>query len=108
MVDDIVVGFEDTVREPVVADELPYVLDGVQFGRSRRQWDEGDVAWDFECLREVPACLIDDDDGMSARCHDSGDFLEMEGHGLGISPGKHVRGADAARGTNGTVRVPPS
>ncbi len=32
MVEDILVGFEDPVREPVVADELPDVLDRVQLG----------------------------------------------------------------------------
>ena len=37
VVDDVVVGFEDAVREPVVAHELPDVLDGVQFGAFRRQ-----------------------------------------------------------------------
>ena len=29
--DDLVVGFEDPVRQPVVAEELPDVLDRVQF-----------------------------------------------------------------------------
>jgi hypothetical protein len=32
MVDDVVVGFEDAVREPVVTHELPDVFDRVQFG----------------------------------------------------------------------------
>jgi hypothetical protein len=32
VVEDIVVGLEDPVREPVVAQELPDVLDRVQFG----------------------------------------------------------------------------
>ena len=32
VIDDIVIGFEDTVGEPVVAQELPDILDRVQFG----------------------------------------------------------------------------
>ncbi len=32
VVEDIVVGLEDSVREPVVADELPDVLDRVELG----------------------------------------------------------------------------
>ena len=34
--DDFLVGFEDAVRQPVVAHELPDVLHGVQFGRPGR------------------------------------------------------------------------
>ncbi len=32
MVDDVAVGFEDAVGEPVLAHELPDVFDRVQFG----------------------------------------------------------------------------
>ncbi len=32
VIEDILVGFEDPVREPVVADEVPDVLDRVQLG----------------------------------------------------------------------------
>ncbi len=32
MIEDIVVGFEDAVRQPVLAHELPDVLDRVEFG----------------------------------------------------------------------------
>ncbi len=37
VVEDILVGLEDPVREPVVAHELPDVLDRVQLGSSGRQ-----------------------------------------------------------------------
>ena len=42
MVDDVVVGFEDAVGEPVVAHELPDVFGRVQlrtFGRQRHERD---------------------------------------------------------------------
>ncbi len=66
MIDEIVVGFEDAVREPVVAHELPDVLDRVEFGRFRRQGENGDVGWHDEAHRHVPASLIDQEDGVGA------------------------------------------
>src|SRR5438309_5438187 len=43
MVDEIVVGFEDAVGEPVVAHELPDVLDRVELWAFRRQQNDGDI-----------------------------------------------------------------
>ena len=37
------VGAEDAVGEPVVADELPDILDRIEFGAFGRQRDERDV-----------------------------------------------------------------
>ncbi len=36
MVDEIVVGMKDAVREPVLAHEMPDILDKVQLGTFRR------------------------------------------------------------------------
>ena len=55
MVEDVAVGFEDAVRQPVVAHELPDVLDGVALGTFGRQRQQGDVAGDDETRREMPA-----------------------------------------------------
>ena len=43
MVDEIVVGFEDAVGEPVVAHKLPDVLDRVELWALRRQHNDGDI-----------------------------------------------------------------
>ena len=43
MIDDIVVGFEDSVREPVVAHVLPDVFNWIEFRAFRRQGENGDV-----------------------------------------------------------------
>ena len=43
MVDEIIVGFEDAIGEPVVAHELPDILDRIEFRRFRRQGENGDV-----------------------------------------------------------------
>jgi hypothetical protein len=47
VVEDIVVGLEHPVRKPVVADELPDVLDRVQLERSGWQGQEGDRQWEM-------------------------------------------------------------
>ena len=43
MIEDIVVGFEDAVRQPVVAHELPDVLDWVELRAFGRQRHEGNI-----------------------------------------------------------------
>ena len=43
MFKDVAVGTEDAVGEPVVADELPDILDRIEFGAFGRQRDERDV-----------------------------------------------------------------
>ncbi len=67
MVEDVVVGFEDAVREPVIAHELPDVLDRIELGRFRRQRQERDVVWDGKPLRDMPSRLIEDEDSVRAR-----------------------------------------
>src|ERR1700722_20339622 len=61
VVEDIVVGEEHAVGEPVVADELPDVLDRVEFGALRRQWHERDVGRYRELVRQVPSRLVDEE-----------------------------------------------
>ena len=43
VIDDIVVGFEDAVREPVVAHVLPNIFNRIELGAFRRQGENGDV-----------------------------------------------------------------
>ena len=86
MVDDVIVGFEDPVREPVVAEELPDVFLSVQFRTFGRQWDERDAGRDIESAGEMPAGLVDEERGMGARRDLRGDFGEMEIHRLGVAP----------------------
>src|SRR5262249_32261022 len=59
MVDEIVVGFEDAVGEPVVAHELPDVLDRVELWALRRQQNDGDIGRHEEAGGRVRAGLID-------------------------------------------------
>jgi hypothetical protein len=57
VVDDAVEGFEDPVREPVFAHELPYVFLRVQLRAFCRQGDQRDVGRDDQPAREMPVRL---------------------------------------------------
>ena len=102
MVDNVVVGFEHTIREPVIAHELPEVFYRIEFGRARRQWQDGNVARHDQVLRQMPASLIHDEDSMRIVVNMSGDFGQVLVHGIGVAPrhdegcGFSVPGADRA------------
>src|SRR5262249_3759100 len=59
VVDDVVVGFEDAVRKPIVADELPDVFLRVQLGAFGWQRDQGDVGGDLQAAGKMPSGLIE-------------------------------------------------
>ena len=88
VVDDIVVGFEDAVGEPVVAHKLPDVFHGVELGGFWRQGDDGDVGRHDEARRHVPTCLIDHEDGVGTRRNGLGDLHEVQVHRLGVAGGQ--------------------
>src|ERR1700720_4148391 len=81
----VVVGFEDAVREPIVAHELPDVLDRIELGRFRRQRQERDVVWDGKPLRDMPSRLIKKKDSVRARRDRKRDFLQMKRHGFTVA-----------------------
>ena len=87
VVDDVVVGLEDAVRQPVVAHELPDVLDWVELWATWRQGHEGDVGRDDQLGRTVPTSLIEQQDRMGARGDVEGDFLKAHAHRLAVAPG---------------------
>lgn len=89
MIDDVVVGCEDAVREPVIAHELPDVLDRIEFGAFGGQRDDTDIGWHVELAGGVPTRLIHQHDGVGAR-RDSERYLgKMQRHGFGIAEGQH-------------------
>lgn len=107
MIDNVLGGFEDAIGEPVVAHELPDVLDWVQFGHLWRQRQDGDVFGQMKFGGGMPAGLIDDEDGMRAGIDGAGDLLEMGVHRLGIAPGQNQPDALALLRTDGTEDVGP-
>ena len=56
VVEDIVVGLEDPVGEPVIAQELPDVFDRVELGRAARQRQQRHVGGD-RLIRCGPSIL---------------------------------------------------
>ena len=87
VVDDVVVGLEDPVGEPVIAHKLPDVLNRVELGASWRQRQQSDVGRHDQFGRTVPSSLIEDDDGMGAGCHVERDLFEMHAHRLAVAAG---------------------
>jgi hypothetical protein len=85
MVDEIVVGFEDAVREPVVAQKLPDVFDRIELGAFWRQRNDGDICGHDEAGRQVPASLIDQEDGMGSGRDRFGDLCKMQVHRLAVA-----------------------
>jgi hypothetical protein len=95
VVDEVVVGLEDAVGEPIVAHELPDVFHWIEFGGFRRQGDDGDVWRHEQARRHVPACLIDHQHGMGAWGNDLGNFDKMQVHRLGVAS-RHDQGGALA------------
>ena len=69
----------------VVAQELPDVLDGVEFGRPGWQRQERDVRGHDERPGEMPARLVEHEDGVRVRRHHGADLVEMRLHRGGVA-----------------------
>ena len=82
---DVVVSCEDGIGQPVVAQELPDVFDGVQLGTFWRQGEEGDIVWHAQRRGGMPARLIEDQHGLRATGDMARDFGQMGGHRFGVA-----------------------
>jgi len=100
VIDDVVVGMEDAVRQPDVAHELPDVLDRVELRAPRRQRHQGDIRRHDQFGRSMPPGLIEQQDGMCARGDVKGDLLEVHAHRLAVAPGHHNARDLAISGTD--------
>jgi len=87
VIDDVVVGFEDAVRQPVVAHELPKVLDWIELWAPRWQRHQCNVGRYDQFGRSVPASLIEQDHGVRSRSNVEGDFLQVHAHCLAVAMG---------------------
>lgn len=86
---------EDSVWEPVFAQELLDVLDGVQVGAFWWEGYDRDGRGDDEVARHVPPGLVEEENRVLA-WHDLGcDFGEVKGHRRSVAAGQEVRGAIA-------------
>ncbi len=85
MIEDVLVGVEHAVGEPVVAQELPEVLDWIEFRAFGRQCNDRDV-WRYdEPVRQMPPGLIDEEYGVRAWRDFGGDFGEVQVHRPGVA-----------------------
>ena len=103
--DDGVVIFEDAVREPVLSEVLPDVLDRVQLGRSRGQQDDGEVFRDLELIGAVPPGAVHQDNAMGLCSDVAADLVEMHLHGARVGEGEHEGGALGPHGADGAEQV---
>ncbi len=92
LVDDVVIGSEDAIGEPVFAHELPDIFDRIELWRFRWQRHKGDIFGDVEFVREMPSSLIEQQHGVRARRHRFGDLVQMQRHGGGIATGQDQGG----------------
>jgi hypothetical protein len=76
--DDVALAAEVAGRVPDVAKELPDVLDRVEHGRAGRQ--EGDGVRNDQPAREMPAGLVEEEDGMGARRNRGADLGNRRPH----------------------------
>ena len=100
MIDDVIVGGEHAVGEPVVAHKLPDVLDGVELWALGWQRDDADVVGHDELSGHVPTGLIHQHDRVSAGGDGEGDFGKMQGHHLCIAEGQNKAGTLALLGAD--------
>jgi len=77
----------------VVAQELPDVLDGVEFRRPGRQRQERDVPRHEERRGEMPTRPVEDEDGVRVWRHHGADLDEMLLHSGGVAEGHDEPGA---------------
>jgi hypothetical protein len=105
MVDEIVVGEEDAVRQPIVAQELPDVLDGIQLGAFGWERHERDSGGHDKVARQVPPGLVEEKDRVLARRDLARDFGEVQGHRRGVAAGQDERCALAVMRADGSEDV---
>jgi hypothetical protein len=93
MIDDIVVGFEYSVGEPIIAQELPYVLSGIEFGAFCGQRQDRDVGGNVELVGHMSVRLIEQEHGMFSGRDMSCDLGKVKVHRIGIALGQDQSGS---------------
>jgi hypothetical protein len=94
--EDVSVGCEDVVAEPVVSHELPQGFDRVEFGGAGQQRQQSDVGGHSELLGGVPASLIEQQDGMRTGRDSPDDLFKAQGHRFGGAAGHDKAGPGAS------------
>jgi hypothetical protein len=104
-VDDGVVAVEDAVREPILAQILPDILDRVQFRSAGRQGDQRHVLGNVELCGGVPAGAIKQQHGVGASGDMAADLVEVKLHGLGVGKRQRQPRSYATRWADGAEQI---
>jgi hypothetical protein len=80
VIEDVRIGFEHAIRQPVVTHELPNILNGVEFWAFRRQRNQRYVLRNDKALRHMPPRLIEDEHRVRAWTDLLRDLSEMQAH----------------------------
>lgn len=105
MIDDVVIGFENAVGQPVLAQKLPDVFGRIQLWTFRRQRNERDVGRHDQLVGHVPAGAVDDESGVGPWRDSSADFDEEQIHRVGVAGRENKRRALAVLWTDGAEYV---
>ena len=104
-VDDRIVVFEHGVREPVLAQILPDVLDRVQLRGAGRQEDRRDVFGHVELAGRVPSGPVEQQNGVGALGDVARDLVEMKLHHVGVGVRQRQRCSDAPGWTDRAEQI---
>jgi len=104
-IDNVVIGFEDAIGEPVGAQILPDVLDRVQLWRARRQEDRRDIVGHVEIGCGVPPRAVHEQHRVRPGGDVAADLVEMELHGVGVGQRQSERRAFCVSRTDGAEEV---
>lgn len=105
MIDNVIIGCEYAVREPIVAQELPYVLSRIEFGAFCGQRQEGDIGGNVELVGHVPAGLIEQEHGVLSGRDVSCDLGKVKVHRVGVALGQDQSGSFAVFRRDGAEDV---
>lgn len=105
--DDVVVAFEDAVREAVVAQELPDVFDGIELWRAGWKRQELDVPGHDERSGEMPSGLVEEQNGVGAPRYHGANLDEMRLHRLRVTERHYQSGALALGGADRSKEMGP-
>ena len=94
------------MAEVVLAQELPDVLDRIEFRTVGRQMQQADVVRHLQLIPWlVPAGAIEHDHRVVTVGDVPADFAQMQVHGVDVDPGQDQGGADAPGGADGIVTL---
>lgn len=71
---------EDGVGQPVCAEELPDILDRVQFGLAGRQEGQADLAGQLQLVGGVPSGAVEQHGSVGTASDATRDFLDVKLH----------------------------